>query len=178
MEHLVESLQQGNKASMQHLLDRYGPMIRYVLRGILPNEQEQEDCFSEVSMLIWEKIRTYDPNKGSLQVWLTALSRNAALNWNLRWQREQNHRGEATQEIADYRTPETALLEKERTEHLKKIIKSLSNEDKHLFYRKYSDLQSTAQIAADYGTTQRAIEGRLYRIRKRLQKEMGGVRNE
>ena len=30
------------------------------------------------------------------------------------------------------------------------------------------------RIAAELGTTERAVEGRLYRIRKKLQKQLGG----
>lgn len=43
-----------------------------------------------------------------------------------------------------------------------------------LFYRKYYYRQSTAQIAVELGTTERAVEGRLYRIKKALRKALGG----
>ena len=35
-------------------------------------------------------------------------------------------------------------------------------------------LDKALEIAAELGLTERAVEGRLYRIRKRLQKELGG----
>lgn len=35
-------------------------------------------------------------------------------------------------------------------------------------------MQSTEQIAAELGLTPRAVEGRLYRIRERLRKQLGG----
>jgi RNA polymerase sigma-70 factor (ECF subfamily) len=43
-----------------------------------------------------------------------------------------------------------------------------------LFYRKYYYRQSTAQIAAELGMTQRSVEGRLYRIKQKLRKRLGG----
>ena len=39
----------------------------------------------------------------------------------------------------------------------------------------YYYYQPTAQIAAELGLTVRAVEGKLYRIRKHLQSELGGV---
>ena len=51
---------------------------------------------------------------------------------------------------------------------------SLGAAEQLLFYRKYYYLQSTAQIAAEMGLTERAVEGRLYRLRRRLQKALGG----
>jgi RNA polymerase sigma-70 factor (ECF subfamily) len=46
-----------------------------------------------------------------------------------------------------------------------------------IFFRKYYYLQTTAQIASETGMTERAIEGRLYRIKKRLRKLLGGDGN-
>ena len=35
-------------------------------------------------------------------------------------------------------------------------------------------MQSTAQIAAEPGLSERAVEGRLYRLKKRLRAMLGG----
>ena len=50
----------------------------------------------------------------------------------------------------------------------------LSVYERELFYRKYYYCQSTAQIAAELGITERAAEGRLYRLRQRLRNLLGG----
>ena len=39
---------------------------------------------------------------------------------------------------------------------------------------KQSSLQPTSQIASELGTTERAVEGRLYRLKKRLRGMLGG----
>ena len=80
-------------------------------------------------MRVWEKIDTFQEERGSWNGWLTSLTRHAALN----------HAGERL-----------------------------------LFYRKYYYLQSTAQIALELGLTERAVEGRLYRLKRQLRKLPGG----
>ena len=50
----------------------------------------------------------------------------------------------------------------------------LGRRDRELFLRKYYYYQPTAQIAAESGMTVRAVESKLYRIRKHLQEELGG----
>ena len=55
-----------------------------------------------------------------------------------------------------------------------RALTALPQRDRLLFYRKYYYRQSTAQIAAELGTTERAVEGRLYRIKKALRKALGG----
>jgi len=47
-----------------------------------------------------------------------------------------------------------------------------------LFYRKYYYLQPTAQIASEMGMTERAVEGKLYRLKKQLRKMLGGEVHE
>ena len=74
-------------------------------------------------------------------------------------------------------TPEERLLRKERRKELLDAIAQLSQQDRLIFYRKYYYLQTTAQIASEIGMTERAIEGRLYRIKKRLRKLLGGDGN-
>ena len=46
--------------------------------------------------------------------------------------------------------------------------------ERELFYRKYYYCQSTAQMAAELGLTERAVEGRLYRLRQTLRQQLGG----
>ena len=47
-----------------------------------------------------------------------------------------------------------------------------------LFYRKYYYLQPTAQIASELGMAERAVEGKLYRLKKQLRKMLGGEVHE
>ena len=70
--------------------------------------------------------------------------------------------------------PEEQLLQKERIQALERALNALSARDRNLVYRKYYYLQSTARMAAELGLTERAVEGRLYRIRRKLQKQLGG----
>lgn len=76
--------------------------------------------------------------------------------------------------MADLRTPEDALLRKEAMEELNEALKSLDRLEANILLRKYYYMQSTQQIGAELGLSVRAVEGRLYRIKKKLMKKMGG----
>lgn len=160
---------------IEALLERHGPMMAYVVRGILSDPHEQEECLAQVRARVWERWESYDREKASPATWLTALCRNAAYD-RLRTQARQRERaGTLDETLADPAPgPEEVLLQKERLETLSRLLSAMSAGDRALFYRKYYYLQSTEQMAAELGTTARAVEGRLYRIRKKLQKQMGG----
>lgn len=173
-ENTVERLLlEKNEQGMDALLLHYGPLMRYIIAPILQNPQDREDCLSEVSMRVWEKIGQFDGEKGSFHAWLTAITRNTALN------HARKASGSSAEELSESTpspdpTPEETLLKKERQEALKTALSRLSYKDRLVFYRKYYYRQSTAQIAAELGMTERAVEGKLYRVKKQLRKSLGG----
>lgn len=173
-ENTVERLLlEKNEQGMDALLLHYGPLMRYIIAPILQNPQDREDCLSEVLMRVWEKIGQFDGEKGSFHAWLTAITRNTALN------HARRASGSSAEELSESTpspdpTPEETLLKKERQEALKTALSRLSYKDRLLFYRKYYYRQSTAQIAAELGMTERAVEGKLYRVKKQLRKSLGG----
>ena len=66
------------------------------------------------------------------------------------------------------------MLQRERQEAVRDALERLPYRDRILFYRKYYYMQPTAQIAAELGMTERAVEGKLYRLKKHLRKMLGG----
>ena len=52
---------------MQQLLLHYGPLIRYIIAPIVPDAHYREDCFSEVTLRIWEKADRFAPPARQLE---------------------------------------------------------------------------------------------------------------
>lgn len=169
---ILALLREHRSEGIEQLIDRYSGLMHYVIGGILQHPQEAEDCYSEICLNLWEKIDSYDPEKASLSTYLTAIARNTALNRLKSIQRRSTH--EADEEPVTAATPEDAVVRKEQMERLQAILLRLDSRDRQLFYRKYYYMQPMAQIAAEMGLSLRAAEGRLYRLRKFLQKELGG----
>ena len=171
----LERLRDGDPAAMEPLLSEYGPMMDYIVRGILSDVHAREDCLAEVRAKLWERRLLYDPGRASPAAWITALCRNAAYDRLRARARREGRQGDLSPELADPAPgPEEEVLRRERAEALRRALNTLKAADLRLFYRKYYYLQPTDRIAAELGTTPRAVEGRLYRIRKRLQEQLGG----
>ena len=169
---ILALLQSGDQQGAEELLRHYTPLLCYVIAPILKDPRDREECLSETAMRIWEKIGQYDTEKGSWTAWLTAIARNTALN---RLRQTQRHQAEEVQEVSDQGAdPEAQLLRQERQKALKTALLTLKECERKIFYRKYYYLQSTAQIAAELGTSERSVEGKLYRIKQKLRKALGG----
>lgn len=166
---VISLLQQHDPQGLQEFHIQYSPLMRYIIAPILPDHREQEECLSDISMLVWEKIDLYDAKKGNFKTWLTVLTRNTALN-RARKNRKIPPHEELTPDIASTAdSPEEYVIKKEQAAALRTALHTLSNFEQILFYRKYYYLQPTAQIAAELGMSERAVEGRLYRLKKRFQ---------
>ena len=152
-------LRAGDERGAEALLRHYAPLMRYIIALL-------------AVLRVWEEFGTYDPARGSWTAWLTALTRNTALN---RARKKSGGSEELSGDLPSAEpTPEERLLQQERRQALERALTALPQRDRLLFYRKYYYRQSTAQIAAELGTTERAVEGRLYRIKKALRKALGG----
>lgn len=173
-EEIIALLRAEDEQGAEEFLRHYTPLMRYIIAPILPDVREQEECISETAMRVWEKIGQYDPHRGSWTAWLTALTRNGALN---RARRGKRHAAEdLTEDIpSPSPTPEEAVLRQERQEALTRALYTLPERERLIFYRKYYYRQSTAQIAAELGMSERTVEGKLYRMKKQLRDRLGGI---
>ena len=111
---MIERLLRRDEAGMSALLLHYGSLMRYMIAPILQDPQDREDCLSEAAMRVWEKAGQFDRARGSWTAWLTALTRNVALNYT----REARRRS-SVEELPDDTpspdpSPEELLLQKER----------------------------------------------------------------
>lgn len=170
-EKIIELIRSSKDKGIMLMQQQYSGLMHYIVGGILQNESDIEECISDICIKVWHSIESYSSEKGKFSTWLTVISRNTALNY---MKRKYTDHYELKEETADTSSVEDDVLRRERTEELKCAIRTLSLEEQHIFYRKYYYLQLTSQIAAELGMTERSIEGKLYRLRKKLQKKLGG----
>lgn len=169
---LATALAQRSDGALDQLRLHFSPLIRYVIAPILADERDREEVLSDVLLRVWDRIEQFDPHQGSWTAWLSAIARNAAID---RARRLPPGDSALTETIAAPQPdPEQELLRRERQRELRRALDALPASEQVLFYRKYYYRQSTAQIAAECGISVRAVEGRLYRIKQKLRKALGG----
>lgn len=174
-EEAVRRLLAGEPDALEAVSAAYTPLLNYVIFAILEDKQEREECVADILHQVWCAREQFDPEKSSFTTWLTILARNAALNRRRDQRRRETGRAEWDEKLPHPGDgPEEQVLKAEARERLQQAIRKLPHQEQVLFYRKYYYLQSTRQIAAEMGTSERAVEGKLYRLRKKLQKALGG----
>lgn len=163
---------------VEDIIRQHRGLLYYVIRPIVGDENLVDDCFSAVTEIIIKNYDKYDSSIGTLNAWLTKVARNGALNFVQNKKHSMTagslNDAEKLEEIPDHKTPEDYLIRKESLEELKAALASLDKLEAEILLRKYYYMQGTRQIGAELGLSERAVEGRLYRIKKKMMKKMGG----
>jgi RNA polymerase sigma-70 factor, ECF subfamily len=77
---VVTALQQGNTNALGIVYDRYGAVVYRLALRMLANPAEAEDLTQEVFLAFWRGVAKYDPDRGTLLVFLLTITRSRALN--------------------------------------------------------------------------------------------------
>ncbi|MEM1257960.1 MAG: RNA polymerase sigma factor, partial [Bacteroidota bacterium] len=68
------------KDALYQLYDKYSGALFGVILRICQNQELAEDVLQETFLKIWEKIDTYNPDKGKFYTWGYRIAKNRALN--------------------------------------------------------------------------------------------------
>lgn len=166
-EQALRQIKRGSQDALAWFIDRYGSYVSAVIRGIFGTaltESDVEETASDVFFSLWnnaEKVRS-----GAARPWLSAVARNAARDRLRRIVPEQPLPEDAV--IADHRTPETALTEKERTACVQLALLSLDATDREVFLRFYYYCQRLSDISREMGLNESTVKSKLHRGREKL----------
>ena len=147
---------------LEELVNTYETTLYRAALAILGDAHEAEDAVQDAFLRCLEKAPDFE-SPAHARAWLLRVTVNGCKS-RLRapWRRRTAPLLDAYPAAAP---EEGTLLE---------AMQALPARDRNLVYRKYYYLQSTARMAAELGLTERAVEGKLYRIRRKLQKQLGG----
>lgn len=177
---LVEQLKRRDAAGLGRLMDMYGAhvlgLVTRMLHGVCPKE-DIEECVSDAFIAGWHRIEEYDSGRGTLKTWLLILAKYKALDYR----RKRTIRPDMQvleEDSPDRANTEHAVLMKEEQEELIRLIDSLDEPDRTIFYKRYFYYESLDTIAESLGLTRKAVESRLGRTRKRLKQRLDPITKE
>jgi RNA polymerase sigma-70 factor (ECF subfamily) len=77
---IIAGLLARDKSKLSYLYDHYAGALYGVIFRILPQHDVAEEVLQDVFLKIWEKIDTYDSQKGKLFTWMVNIARNQAID--------------------------------------------------------------------------------------------------
>jgi RNA polymerase sigma-70 factor (ECF subfamily) len=176
---LLSLVHHNNRDALSQLFHRYASHVRAIGRRILRDGSEAEDVVQEVFLYIHTKSATFDSSKGTARSWIFQIAYTQAL---LR-RRMLNHHGRYSQCIADsLRAAESAAklnADCERAvegivrgDDLRKILKSLSEDQRETLRLHFFEGYTFAEIAEKLGQSYANVRNHHYRGLERLRKHL------
>jgi len=78
---LVRGLKAHESRAMNDLYDRYGRLIYSLILRIVRNPSTAEDLVQETFLRIWNRVQSFDAERGALGAWVLTVARNRAIDY-------------------------------------------------------------------------------------------------
>lgn len=169
-EEIVRLITAQDFIGLEKMIAVYGQTIIKTIRGVLSESSERTfwaDCENEVFYTLWQKIPTYDKDKSSFATFIMVITRNKAIDFKRKQQRQNSRQTELLEEKIDKSYPqEESPLAKEG---FLELLDTLSEQDQLIFLHYYFYQTSPSEIAQLLGLKISAVYNHLSRGKVRLQ---------
>jgi RNA polymerase sigma-70 factor (ECF subfamily) len=78
---LARRLKAHEPKAMNDLYDRYGRVAYSVIYRIVRNSSTAEDLVQETFLRIWNRVQSFDAERGALGAWVLTVARNRAIDY-------------------------------------------------------------------------------------------------
>ncbi len=172
---VVTALQQGNSNALGIVYDRYGAVVYRLALRMLANPAEAEDLTQEVFLAFWRGVDKYDPDRGTLLVFLLTITRSRALNRFKQQNSQQNLYAKFGNYLpkADHHPGMESVALNELKERMGAALQQLPTAQKQVLEMGYYQGKSQSEIAQELvvplGTVKTRSRQGLLKLRQLLQ---------
>ena len=78
---LARRLKERDPQAMSDLYDRYGRIAYALIFRIVRNGAVAEDLVQETFLRVWNRVQSFDPQRGALGPWVLTVARNRAIDY-------------------------------------------------------------------------------------------------
>ena len=173
---IVEALQSGRREGQNLMVCRYGRLVFTLIVRLVTDRMDAEELMQDTFLKAFSNIGSYDPNRASLATWLCRIAYHLTLDFLKRrrpfivsledsevWQTD----------ISDEQLEaELSTGKEERIQKLESLIDDLPPDERLLLTLYYFENRPLDECSFIMDSTPHALANRLYRIRKKLYKQL------
>lgn len=173
---IVEAVKNGRREGQDLMFGRYAQEVFAMIIRQVSNEQDAEELTQDTFLRAFSHIGSYDPGRASLSTWLCRIAYRLTLDF-LKRRRPFVVSMEDTEvwqtDISDEQLEaELSTGNEERIQRLEMLIDDLPPDERMLLMLYYFEDRSLDECSYILDATSHALANRLYRIRKKLYKQL------
>lgn len=166
---IVELYWQRDERAVAETERKYGAFCYGIAKNILSIKEDAEECVNDTYHRAWNAIPPQRPVY--LRSWLGKIVRNLAINLWERNRAQKRYTGmtellaELEECIPSPQTVEQTLEEQELAGHISAWLRTLEQDDRVLFVRRYWEGAELQSLAKERGIPPGKLAQRMYRLR-------------
>ena len=171
-EEIINLFFERSEQAIDELAKQHGGAVTCVVRNILGNEQDAEECVNDTYLGVWNAIPPHRPKP--LRTFVCRIARNLATKkYHANTAEKRNSQYDlALDELAETLAADGGVEQELEAQELRAAINgflgTLSAADRFLFLRRYWYAESVKDVARAAHSTAGSVAVRLFRIREKL----------
>ena len=147
---LARRLKARDSRAMADLYDRYGRLTYSLILRIVRNASTAEDLMQETFLRVWNRVQSFDAEKGALGAWVLAVARNRAID-HLRSVDGRMQAGamdlDRLENPRNFSSIDTSALSIDRVRRLKSAFEKLTPHQRQVIEMAYYEGMSQTEMA-------------------------------
>ena len=173
---MLEAVRRGRREGQTEMVGRYAQRVFAMVARQVSDVMDAQELTQDAFLRAFDHIDSYDPNKASLSTWLCRIAYRLTLDFLKRRRPtivsiEDNKIGQ-TDMSDEAMDAELSTGREERIEQLQEAIDELPDDERMLLTLYYFEERPLTEIAYITGIEAKPLANRLYRIRKKLYKQL------
>ena len=169
---LIESCLAGNQEHFSELIFRYKNLVFSIILRKIKDGEEANDLAQDVFLKIYKNLASYSP-EFKFSTWVMRITTNHVIDFHRKRKQDTVPLDESIEAsiVADPDdNPESALIRKEESERIQKIVADLPSMYKIPIIMYHQKGMSYQEIADKIGEPLSKVKNRIFRGRKLLKK--------
>lgn len=173
---IIDAVRRGQHEGQTEMVCRYAERVFAIIVRQVNDEMDAQELTQDTFLRAFSHIGSYDARKASLSTWLCRIAYRLTLDF-LKRRRPPVFLMEDTStwetDISDERIEaELSTGKEERIQRLEQLIGGLMPDEQMLLTLHYYENRSLDECAFIMDSTPHALANRLYRLRKKLYKQL------
>lgn len=166
----INKLKKKDLTALDFLVENYSNIIFKVCDGILNNRELSKECTNEVLLKIWNNIDKFNKDKSKFIVWLLTIAKYTAIDKLRKESKHYNHSNITELNLSTSQNLEDDFITNEQLKLVQSFVNNMNPTDKSIFLKKFFELENSKNIGEALGLSEKLVNLKIFRIRKKLKK--------
>lgn len=156
---LLDRLLERDETALREAIREHGPAVYGMARRVAKDPSAADEIAQDTFVALWRRPGAFDPDRGTLRVFLLGVARNKAIDLVRREERLRKTKDALIAEVQSIRGPQIEYVDK--SEEVRAALANLSHVQKEALVLAYFGGRTYREVAQELGIPEGTAKTRL-----------------